>query len=103
MEMVLLQALRPFCPSCDIYSCLTDDIACCYQKKTKSLSEKQNLVLSGEIGKLNSLKNKTLPFEKLTVKELKDELRSRSVNLKCLKDTLKDLKPTLKSVLRGVK
>ena len=35
----------------------TDDIAYCYQQKTRSLAEKQNLVIQGKFGKINSLKN----------------------------------------------
>ena len=45
-----------FCPSCDVHLCQTDNIAYCYQQKTRSLAEKQNLVVSGTFGKINSLK-----------------------------------------------
>ena len=92
-----------FCPSCDIHICQTDDIACSYQHKTKSLADKQTFVLSGRIGKRNTLLRNTVPFERLSVPELKQELLSRKVDLNYLKDTMKDLVPTLKKVLRGVK
>ena len=92
-----------FCPSCDIHSCQTDDIACCYQHKIKSLADKKDFVLRGKIGKRNSMQRNTKPFENLTIPELKQELLSRNVDLKYLKDTFKDLAPTLKKVLRGAK
>ena len=63
-----------FCPSCDVHLYQTDDIAYCYQQKTRSLAEKQNLVVQGKFGKI-----------------------------KHLKSTLKDLAPVLKKELRGVK
>ena len=67
------------------------------------MAEKQNLVVSGTFGKINSLKKMTPPFEKLSVSQLQTEFTSRKVNLKHLKPTLKDLGPVLKRELRGVK
>ena len=92
-----------FCPSCDVHSCQTDDIACCYQKKTKSFSEKRELIMQGNIGRINSLRRKTLPFEKLSISELQSELTSRKVDLEKFKATMKDLIPLLKRELRGIK
>ena len=86
-----------FCPSCDIHLYQTDGIAYCYQQKTRSLAEKQNLVVQGKFGKI------TLPFEKLSISQLQGELTSRKVDLNHLKSTLKDLGPVLKKELRGVK
>ena len=42
-------------------------------------------------------------FEIFTVVELKSELRSRNIDVKGFKNTLKDLEPLLKKVLRGAK
>ena len=92
-----------FCPSCNIHACQTDDIACCYQQKIGTIVDKQNLVLRGKMGNINSLKGKVLPFEKLSVPELKQELESRNIDVKQFKNTLKDLQPILKKVLKGVK
>ena len=92
-----------FCPSCDIHICQTDDISCSFEKKYSSYSEKQNLILKGVIGKKNSLENQTQPFEKLTVNELIQELKSRNVDISGLKETKKDLNPTLKKHLAGAK
>ena len=95
-----------FCPSCDIHFCQTDDIACTYQQKIKSYAEKQSLILAGKLGKSNSLSSlgkKALPFEKFTVVELKSELRSRNIDVKGFRNTLKDLASLLKKVLRGAK
>ena len=95
-----------FCPSCDIHLCQTDDIACTYQQKIKSYAEKQSLILAGKFGRsnsLSSLEKKALPFEKFTVVELKSELTSRNIDVKGFKNTLKDLAPLLKKVLKGAK
>ena len=92
-----------FCPSCDVHSCLTDDISYSYQKKIRSLAYKQKDILKGTVARKKSLEHKTLPFEKWTVDELKSELNSRNVDLKHLKNTRKDLEPTLKKVLKGAK
>ena len=57
------------------------------------------LILAGKFGKsnsLSSLEKKALPFEKVTVVELKSELRSRNIDVKGFKNTLKDLAPLLK-------
>ena len=51
-----------FCPSCDVHLCQTDNIAYCYQQKTRSLAEKQNLLVSGTFGKINSLKKNDTAF-----------------------------------------
>ena len=90
-----------FCPSCHIHLCQTDDITCTYQQNIKSYAEKQSLILAGKVGRSNSLsylEEKTLPFEKLTVVELKYELRSRNIDAKGFKNTWKDLTPLLKKV-----
>ena len=92
-----------FCPSCDVHLRLTDDIAHCYRQKVRSLGEKQHKVLQGTFGRINSLRRKTLPFEKLNVSQLKAELRSRNVDLTNMKSTKKDLVPELEKVLRGIK
>ena len=68
-----------------------------------SLAEKQHKFLQGTFGRSNSIRRKTLPFEKLDVSQLKVELRSRNVDLTNLKSTKKDLIPELKKVLRGIK
>ena len=74
-----------------------------YQQKIKSYAEKQSLILAGKVGRsnLSYLEEKTLPFEKLTVVELKYELRCRNIDAKGFKNTWKDLTPLLKKVLRG--
>ena len=92
-----------FCPSCDIHICQTDDISCSFEKKYSSFSEKQSFILNGVIGKRNSLQKQTQPFEKLTIKELIQELESRNVDMSGLKETKKDLTPTLKKHLKGAK
>ena len=68
------------------------------------------MILAGKFGKsnsLSSLEKKALPFETFTVVELKSELRSRNIDVKgfknTLKNTLNDLAPLLKKVLRGAK
>ena len=91
-----------FCPSCDIHICETDDISCCYQKQFRSLPYKQNLVLEGKFGKINSEK-KSYPFENLNANQLRQELISRNVDISHLKETKKDLVPILKKVLKGIK
>ena len=90
-----------FCPSCDVHLCLTDDIAHCYRQKFMSVEEKQHKVLQGTFGRINSLRRKTLPFEKLNVSQLEAELRSRDVDLTNLKSTKKDLVPALKKNITG--
>ena len=50
-----------FCPSCDIHICQTNDISYSFQKPFRSLSYKQNLVLKGKFGRINS-KKKQLPI-----------------------------------------
>ena len=92
-----------FCPSCDIHICQTDDISCCYQKKFRSLAYKQNEVLKGKFGKINSSQKHSYPFEKLSVNQLQQELQSRNVDISHLKKTKKDLLPTLKKTLKGIK
>ena len=87
-----------FCPSCHIHLCQTDDITCTYQQKIKSYAEKQSLILAGKVGS-NSLSY----LEKLTVVELKYELRSRNIDAKGFKNTWKDITPLSKKVLREVK
>ena len=59
--------------------------------------------MEGKFGRKNSLKKQTCPFSKLSRAELKQELKSRNVNLEYTKDTKKDLLPTLKKELRGAK
>ena len=66
-------------------------------------AEKQQKVLKGTFGRGNSIKRRTLPFEKLEIQQLAVELRSRGVALGNLKETKKDLVPELKKVLRGIK
>ena len=51
-----------FCPNCDVHLYQADDIAYCYQQKTRSLAGKQNLFVQGKFGKINSLKKMTLPL-----------------------------------------
>ena len=92
-----------FCQNCTIHSCQTDDITCTYQKSILSYSDKQQLVISGNFGKKNSISGDTLPFEKHSQCELKTELLSRNINLSGLKETKKDLKPVLGKVLKGSK
>ena len=92
-----------FCPSCDVHICLTDDITHCYHQKVKSLPEKQHKVLQGIFGRINSIKRRTLPFEKLEVCQLEAELKSRNVDLTNLKSTKKDLVPRLRKALLGIK
>ena len=92
-----------FCPNCTIHSCQTDDITCTYQKSILSYSDKQKLVISGSFGKRNSISGNTLPFEKLTQRELRTELLSQNIDLSGLKETKKDLKPVLCKVLKGSK
>ena len=92
-----------FCPSCDIHICQTDDISCCYHKKFRSLAYKQNEVLKGKFGKINSSQKHSYPFEKLSVNQLQQELQSRNVDISHLKKTKKDLLSTLKKTLKGIK
>ena len=80
---------------------VSDDTTHCYHQKVKSLAEKQHKVLQGKFGQINSIKRRTLPFEKLEVCQLEAELKSRNVNLTKLKSTKKD--PQLKKALRGIK
>ena len=63
--------------SCDVHLHQTRNIAHCYQRKPQSLAEKQQIVLRGKFGKLNSIKKVTHPFEKLDKKALESELLSR--------------------------
>ena len=49
-----------FCPSCDIHTCLTNDIACCYQKDFRSLAYKKDLVLQGKFGNINTREKKAI-------------------------------------------
>ena len=94
-----------FCPSCDVHLCRTDDISHCYQQKTQSLEDKQDLVLRGKYGRANSLRKCTSPFENLSIDQLSDELKSRGIDIesKKLKMTKKDLIPQIKMVLKGIK
>ena len=92
-----------FCPSCDIHICQSDDISCCYQKKFRSLSYRQNEVLKGKYGKINTINKNSQPFENLSHVQLQKELLSRKVDISSLKSTKKDLQPTLKKALRGIK
>ena len=85
-----------FCPCCGVHSCMTDDISHCYQQQIRSLEDTRNKVIKGMFGRQNSIKKETYPFEKLTAKNLKDELKSRNVNIELLKTTKKDLLPMLK-------
>ena len=78
-----------FCPSCHIHLCQTDDITYTYQQKIKSYAEKQSLILAGKVGRSNSLSY----MEKLTVVELKYQLRSRNIDARGFKNTWKDLTP----------
>ena len=78
-----------FYPSCDIHICQTDDISCCYHKKFRSLAYKQNEVLKGKFGKINSSQKHRYPFEKLSVNQLQQELQSRNVDISHLKKTKK--------------
>ena len=72
-----------FCPSCDIHICQTDDISYCYQKM--SLAYKQNEVLKGKFGKINSSQKHSYPFEILSVNQLQQKLQSRNVDFYHLK------------------
>ena len=71
--------------------------------KTQSLQDKVDLVFRGKFGKINSLKRNTLPFENLSLDQLKDELDSRGIYTGNLKMTKKDLGFKLKAALKGVK
>ena len=64
-------------------------------KKFRSLSYKQNEVLKGKFGKINSSQKYSYPFEKFSVNQLQQELQSRNVDISHLKKTKKDLLPTL--------
>ena len=44
-----------FCPSCDVHTCLTDDISHCYQQSMKSVESMQSRVTKGKFGRKNSL------------------------------------------------
>ena len=92
-----------FCPSCEIHICQTDDISCSFLKEYCSFSDRQKLVVSGVVGKRKSLQKLTQPFAKLNVEELRQELISRNVDITHLKNTKKDLNPTLKTYLKGAK
>ena len=91
LKLVTRRGGNYFCPSCDVHLRFTDDIAHCYRQKVRSLGEKQHKVLQGTFGRINSIRKKTLPFEKLNVIQLETELRSRNVNLTNLKSTRKIL------------
>ena len=92
-----------FCPSCNIHTCDTMNISRSFRNEYVSLSDKQNVILEGKFGKINLLKGKTLPFEKLSRSEIIDELTSRGVDVLEFKLTKKDLEPVLKEVLGGIK
>ena len=68
-----------------------------------SLAYKQNEVLKGKFGKINSSQKHRYPFEILSVNQLQQELQSRNVDIYHLKTTKKDLLPTLKKTLKGIK
>ena len=51
----------------------------------------------------SSIKIKAMPFENLSINDLKSELDSRNVDTNCLKNTIKDLQPVLKKQLCGAK
>ena len=92
-----------FCTSCSIHKCQTDNIACTYQQKHRSFSDRIQEVLKGRYGRYNSaVKKDTHPFKNLTKEQLREELSSRKIDITGLKVTKKDLVPKLKSVLRGI-
>ena len=93
-----------FCPSCNIHLHQTDDIPSSYNQKFVSMANKQHKVLRGKYGKINSCTfKKTLPFDKLSRQQIKDELTSRQVDFYGIKDTKADLLPLLKDELAGIK
>ena len=92
-----------FCPSCDIHRCQADDISSSYNRLIRSLSYRQNEMMKGKFGKLNSLKKKTLPLNKLTAEQMEQELLSRNVDIKNIKKNLTELGSVLKKTLKGIR
>ena len=82
-----------FCISCGVNKAMTDNICHCYHQAIRSYADRIKEVMKGTFGRQHSVIKKTLPFEKLTVNQLRRELVSRNADLSGLKMTKKDLYP----------
>ena len=92
-----------FCPHCTVHKNLTSDITYCFNQEIKSVDGTRKLVIKGHFGELNSINKEAKPFPNLNGKDLRIEITSRGESIPItLKNTKKDLKPILTSLLKGV-
>ena len=88
-----------FCPTCDIFLYRSDELSYSYSLPVNTFTEKQQHVLKGKFGKINSKKSMLKPFKSLNAAQLKEELTSRNIHTE--KSTKDDLTKLLKKELKG--